>query len=130
MSPEGRTYFARLSDLEYELEAGSPDVMGWEVADVSGERFGTVEDLLVDMNSGQILFGIIGYQADGEPASTLVPLPGANADTENKLLVLSLEQQYVREAPRFTDEVEDVQPYFEYWATRMEEWDAEDEEED
>jgi hypothetical protein len=127
---EGPGYLARLSDLDYELEDDSPDVIGWEVADSSGGRFGKIQDLLVDMTSGQILFGVICHTGGNQERCTLVPLPGANVDTKDKLLTLPIEEQLVKAAPEFTEDTEDVQPFFEYWMDRMQEWEGPDDEEE
>jgi len=130
VSPAGQNYLARLSDLEYELEEDSPDVMGWDVADKYNEKFGRVDDLLVDMSSGQILFGIISYEMGDERQSTLVPLAGTQVDTDVKRLVLPMDSDSVKEAPAFLENTEDVQPYFEYWMSKIEEWAAPGEEEE
>ena len=127
---EDREYLVRLSELDYELEDGSPDVMGWDVADQSGKPFGEVEDLLVDMNSGQILFGIICYQPeDTDERCTLVPLAGTQVNEDNKRLVLPMDMVAVMDAPMFGDETQDLQPYFQYWVARMADWAPADEEE-
>jgi len=111
----------RLSEIEYEPEPGQPDLLGWPVADAGGEVIGRVDDLLVDTETGEIPFGSICY---GDRC-TAVPLDLMFLDEPNGRLVLPVSKDELENAPEFTDDTEDVQPYVEYWGRLVEKWQAE-----
>jgi hypothetical protein len=113
----------RLSQIEHELEDGQPDMMGWPVADMSGEEVGTLGDMLVDVETGDIPFGAISYS----DRCTAIPLDLMYLDEPNKRLVLPATKDQLNEAPQFTDDTEDMEPYVDYWDSIIEAWDGEPE---
>lgn len=101
----------RLSQIEHELDAGEPDMMGWPVADMADEEVGKLGDMLVEVETGDIPFGVICY---GDK-STAIPLDLMYLDEPNKRLVLPATKDQLIVAPQFTDDTEDMEPYVDYW---------------
>jgi sporulation protein YlmC with PRC-barrel domain len=107
---------ARLSELDYEMEEGQPDVIGWNVVDENGEEVAKVSDLLVDLDSGAIMLAALSL-ADKE---TLVPIESFALDATKSRLVLPANKTELQNAPAFTNETEDVSQFFDYWGADME----------
>lgn len=105
----------RLSRVTYQLADGQPDAMGWRVADVEGIIFGTVEDMLADAGTGQIVF--VAVKTEDTEKIALVPVEGMYLDISHDLLIVPAKETDVRNSPDFTDEVIDVMPYVDYWVS-------------
>jgi hypothetical protein len=114
----------RLSQLKHEMEAGQPEMMGWPVADMTGKEVGKLDDMLVDVETGDIPFGAICY---GDKC-TAIPLDLMYLDEPNKRLVLPATDKQLLDAPQFTDDTEDMEPYVDYWDGVVEAWDGKVEE--
>ena len=108
----------RLSQIEYEQEPGAPNLLGWPVADQEGDEFGKLDDMLVDVETGEVPFASICY-AD---KCTAVPLEVLFLDEPNHRLVLPVDKGELADAPQFSDETEDIQPYIDYWNNLTEDW--------
>jgi hypothetical protein len=116
----------RLSQIEYEADPNQPDLLGWSVADAEGEAFATLDDMLVDVETGEIPFASICYN----DRCTAVPLELFFMDEPNKRLVLPVNKEELSDAPQFTDETEDVQPHIDFWDNITADWEEEEEEEE
>ncbi|MBI2843988.1 MAG: hypothetical protein HYX78_11365 [Armatimonadetes bacterium] len=123
---EANSELVRLSETDYETEPGQPDLMGWPVADSAGDVFGKVDDLLVDVDTGEVPFASVCFM----DRCTAVPLEVLYLDSANKRLVLPLEKEELSQAPEFTELSEDVSPYIEFWEKLMEQWEKEAAEEE
>jgi ferritin-like metal-binding protein YciE len=55
-----------LSNSNYEIREGEPDITGWNVLSQSGDKIGEVEDLLFDPQARKVRYVIVGLQANGE----------------------------------------------------------------
>lgn len=115
MDEEEQIGLVRLSRVTYQLADGQPDAMGWQVADVEGVIFGTVEDMLADAGTGQIVF--VAVKAEETDKIALVPVEGMYLDISHDLLIVPARETDVRNSPAFTDEVIDVMPYVDYWVS-------------
>jgi hypothetical protein len=105
----------RLSRVTYQLADGQPDAMGWCVADIDGQEFGRVSDLLADAMTGQIVFVAITSGDSGKTA--LMPVEGVYLDETQQRLWVPLPRCDVTGCPDFNDEVIDVMPFVDYWTT-------------
>lgn len=116
----------RLSQIEYEQEPGQPDLLGWPVADQDGREFGSLDDMLVDVETGDVPFASICY----DDKCTAVPLDVMFLDEPNHRLILPVTKEDMLDAPEFTDDTEDVQPYVEYWNRLADSWQSDFEDND
>jgi sporulation protein YlmC with PRC-barrel domain len=108
---------ARLSELDYEMEEGNPNIIGWTVVDDKGEEFAKVEDLLVDLGSGAIVMAAISYGG----RQTLVPIEAFALDMPKNRMILPVEKNDLEAAPVFSEDTEDVNQFFDYWEVGFEE---------
>ncbi len=102
---------ARLSQMEYEHDPSEPDLIGWPVSDEEGNEFGTLNDMLVDVDTGEVPFATVCF----EDRCTAVPLEVMFMDEPNQRLVLPVGRTEMMDAPEFTEETEDIQPFIDYW---------------
>lgn len=116
----------RLSQMEDIPEEEQPELLGWMVADADGKTFGRIADLLVDTETGEIPFASVCY---GDKC-TAIPLEVMFLDEANKLLVLPVDQEELRDAPEFTADTEDIQRYVEFWDELTSDWEEVEEEEE
>ena len=104
----------RLRDLPtFEMATGNPDPRGWAVRGSDGQAFGTVDELLVDPISQQVLYlnvllasGLPGVPPPGPHADRriLLPLAAVNLDTEGpSVFVTPLSRDTVQHYPLFVD---------------------------
>ncbi|TVT37667.1 hypothetical protein FNT36_21065 [Hymenobacter setariae] len=104
----------RLRDLPtFEMATGDPDPRGWAVRGGDGQAFGTVTELLVDLESRRVLYlnvelerGLPGVPAPPPHAETqiLLPLSAVNLDMEgNNVFVTALRRDTVSSYPPFVD---------------------------
>ncbi len=76
----------RLSDLRYEVAAGEPDVRGWTVYASTGREVGTVADLLVDTEAGEVVMLDVDLRRSDQ--HTLAPIRAAWIDHRTRRVVL------------------------------------------
>ena len=104
----------RLRDLpSFELATGDPDPRGWPVRGSDGHAFGTVDELLVDPVSQQVLYlnvllatGLPGMlpPAPHTEQRILLPLSAVNLDNEgSSVFVTALSRDTIRNYPLFLD---------------------------
>ena len=104
----------RLRDLPtFELATGDPDPRGWSVRGSDGQAFGTVDELLVDPISQQVLYlnvqlvnGLPGVLPPGPHADRriLLPLSAVNLDLEGtNVFITNLSRDTVQHYPLFVD---------------------------
>jgi hypothetical protein len=108
---------ARLSELDYEMEEGQPDIVGWKVVGENNDEIAQVSDLLVDLDTGAIMLAELSY----DDKQTLIPVEAFALDTANSRLILPVDKQELEGAPLFTEETEDVSVFFDYWGSELEE---------
>ena len=77
-----------LRDLsDYKLVDGEPDIRGWRVYTATGREIGDVEDLLVDVDMGEVVMLDIDLKRDDR--HTLAPIKAAWIDRDTKRVVLN-----------------------------------------
>ncbi|MEN6521473.1 MAG: PRC-barrel domain-containing protein [Armatimonadota bacterium] len=123
MQGENKTsgQLVRLRQIDYETEPGQPDLLGWEVADSDNNLIGKLDDMLVDTDTGEILFGSVCYN----DRCIVVPLELMFMDEANKQLVLPVSVDELVDAPEFTEETEDMQPHIRFWTQLVSDWEEE-----
>jgi uncharacterized protein (TIGR02271 family) len=83
----------RLSDADYEVAPGEPDIRGWDVVLGSDEPIGDIDDLIIDPAAGKVRYldvdldrSALGLERDRH---VLVPIANAHLDTKDEHVVLS-----------------------------------------
>lgn len=76
----------RLSELRYKVADGEPDVRGWRVYASTGRELGTVSDLLVDADAGEVVMLDIDLRRNDQ--HTLAPIRAAWIDHATRRVVL------------------------------------------
>ncbi len=108
-----------LSSLEdWEFAEGEPDVRGWSVLDDNDEKIGTVDDLIVDAETGEIIFAVIahgGLLGLGQE-ETAIPLDLLDVDEDDGVLKFLGVADEVREAPRYSSKNADYDQYYDFWS--------------
>ena len=72
---------------DYKLVDGEPDIRGWRVYTATGRELGDVEDLLVDVDMGEVVMLDIDLKRDDR--HTLAPIKAAWIDRDTKRVVLN-----------------------------------------
>ena len=104
----------RLRDLPtFEMATGDPDPRGWAVRGGDGQSFGTVSELLVNLETQRVLYltvqlerGLPGVPPPPPHAETqiLLPLSHVNLDTEgSSVFVTALRRDTLSTYPPFVD---------------------------
>lgn len=82
----------RLSDADYDIAPGEPDVRGWDVVLTDRSRLGDVNELIVDIESATVRY--LDVHLDRELSGSthdrhvLVPISRASLDTEHEHVIL------------------------------------------
>ncbi len=79
----------RMSDTDYTVADGEPDVRGWTVVDAEGHELGEVDDLIVDTSARKVRFLELD-DADSRDGSgrCYAEISSADIDAHNKRVVL------------------------------------------
>jgi sporulation protein YlmC with PRC-barrel domain len=82
-------------------------LIGKEVIGTDGQRLGKIDNLIVDLGSGRILYGVVGTGGflGVEEQHFAVP-PGAFTQTEGDTLQINADKAKLLAAPRFTAEID------------------------
>jgi hypothetical protein len=76
-----------LSTLDsWKVSDGEPDIRGWEVRTVSGRELGSVADLLVDADAGEVV--LLDIDLPGSDRHTFVPIRVAQLDRERRVVLM------------------------------------------
>lgn len=94
-APRAYRQLEELSNSDYEIRDGEPDITGWDVLSKSGEKIGVVEDLLFDAQAQKVRYLIIQLQASGEEIAddnrrVLAPVGLAELRTEQEEVALPI----------------------------------------
>jgi photosynthetic reaction center H subunit len=104
----------RLRDLpDFEMATGDPDPRGWAVRGGDGQPFGTVQELLVDLDTRRVLYlsvaldrGLPGVPPPAPHTETqiLLPLAAVNLDLEgSSVFATALRRDTISSYPPFLD---------------------------
>jgi len=109
-------------------------VLGTNVNDPAGNKIGTVEDLILDKQSNNILFAVVGFGGFLGMAEKYHPIPwsGLDFDPGENAYVVSYTKEQLKAAPagsideltrddgmQFRDRTYDYYKAPRYWETRM-----------
>lgn len=74
--PNRTTYLEQLSDNDFELADGQPNITGWAIVDHLGDEVGEVEDLIFDSSAGKIRYivALIDTDIASEVRMVLIPI--------------------------------------------------------
>jgi sporulation protein YlmC with PRC-barrel domain len=76
-----------LSDSDFKIVDGEPDITGWDVLDTEGNKFGEVDDLLFDPESHAVRYLVVELQANGDDIAddrnVLIPIGVAELHTDD-----------------------------------------------
>ncbi|HEY4303576.1 MAG TPA: PRC-barrel domain-containing protein [Gemmatimonadaceae bacterium] len=76
-----------LSSLDsWKVSDGEPDIRGWDVRTVSGKELGSVADLLVDADAGEVV--LLDIDLPGTDRHTFVPIRVAQLDRERRVVLM------------------------------------------
>lgn len=97
--PANTRHLVPLKQLrKHKVADGDPDVRGWDVFTSTGREIGEVEDLLVDVDTGNVVMLDVDLRRDNR--HTLAPIRAAWIDRDTKRVVV--------DAGEIRDEVEDL----------------------
>ncbi len=78
-------------------------INGTPVKNSAGKDLGKIEELMIDLSSGQISYAVLsfgGFLGLGDKLFA-IPWEALRVDTENKVIVLDVDQQTLKDAPGF-----------------------------
>ena len=82
-----RERLVALSTLgSWKVSDGEPDIRGWEVRTVSGRQLGSVHDLLVDPDAGEVV--LVDVDLPGSDRHTFVPIRVVQIDRGRRILLM------------------------------------------
>ena len=117
----GTGQLVRLTQVEYEIEPGQPNMIGWSVIDADGDEIGALDDMLIDIDTGVIPFGSVCY----DDKCKVVPVELIFLDDEKQRLVLPVTKTELDTSPDFSDKTEDMQPHVDFWNELVTQWQKE-----
>src|SRR5690348_7496496 len=83
----------RLSDADYDVAPGEPDVRGWDVCLADDQKIGEVDDLIIDPAAGKVRYLDVDLDSHALNLETnrhvLIPISGAQLDTEEEEVLLA-----------------------------------------
>ncbi|OLY91934.1 PRC-barrel domain-containing protein [Cnuella takakiae] len=103
---EPTTRLRELSNSDFTIAKGEPDIRGWDVRDAQKRKFGTVNDLIFDIRAGKVRYLILNIldtpELDLEKRSVLVPIGLAELDaTDNDVFLPTVNPFQLRALPRY-----------------------------
>lgn len=76
-----------LSTLDsWKVSEGEPDIRGWEIRTVSNRQLGTVADLLIDREAGEVV--LIDVDLPGTDRHTFVPIRVVQVDRARRVILM------------------------------------------
>lgn len=82
-----REKLVALSSLEsWTVSDGEPDIRGWEIKTVNNRQLGTVEDLLIDADAGEVV--LIDVDLPGSDRHTFVPIRVVQIDRARRIVLM------------------------------------------
>jgi hypothetical protein len=76
-----------LSTLDsWKVSEGEPDIRGWEIRTVSGRQLGTVADLLIDRDAGEVV--MIDVDLPASDRHTFVPIRVVQLDRGRRIVMM------------------------------------------
>lgn len=103
---EPTTRLRELSNSDFTIAKGEPDIRGWDVRDAQKRKFGTVNDLIFDIRAGKVRYLVLNIldtaELDLEKRSVMVPIGLAELDaTDNDVYLPGVNPFQLRALPRY-----------------------------
>jgi sporulation protein YlmC with PRC-barrel domain len=97
----------------------SSDVEGTAVYNTAGEKLGSIDDLMIDKVSGQVLYAVMEFGGFLGMGSDRYPIPWdlLKYDTSKGGYIVPLDKDKLKNAPKYRDE--DVPVYDTDYGTRV-----------
>jgi uncharacterized protein (TIGR02271 family) len=119
----------RLSDADYEVAPGEPDVRGWDVVLGDEEHVGEVDDLLINPSVGKVRYLEVEIDAKTfgleRDRHVLIPIEGVRLDTTDEEVVLSgMSHDALLNLPEYHDDDEPASGYDSNFRSQLNDRDA------
>jgi len=102
-----REKLVSLSSLDsWTVSDGEPDIRGWEVKTVNNRQLGTVEDLLIDAEAGEVV--LIDVDLPGSDRHTYVPIRVVQIDRDRRIVLMDSADLPLTDVRRGDDGVKPV----------------------
>jgi sporulation protein YlmC with PRC-barrel domain len=89
---EYSSHLEALSEGNFQIVEGEPDITGWDVLDTEGNRFGEVDDLLFDIETRKVRYLVVELEADevdiAEDRLVLIPIGVADLYEEDDEVIV------------------------------------------
>jgi len=100
------TRLRELSQSDFKIAKGQPDIRGWDVRDEQGRKFGTVGELIFDIRADKVRYMVIDIldtpELELEKRSVMVPIGLAELDpADNDVLLPNVTPYQLRALPRY-----------------------------
>lgn len=100
------TRLRELSQSDFKIAKGQPDIRGWDVRDEQGRKFGTVGELIFDIRADKVRYMVIDIldtpELELDKRSIMVPIGLAELDpTDNDVLLPNVTPFQLRALPRY-----------------------------
>jgi len=97
---------AHLSEMhDYEISDGEPDIKGWDVRTMTGEKVGKVEDLIVDTALMKVRYIEVKFDkllmASGEMRHALIPIGSSRLDDDADDVLVNLRDEQLIALPAY-----------------------------
>jgi sporulation protein YlmC with PRC-barrel domain len=97
---------AHLSEMDdYEISDGEPDIKGWDVRTMTGEKVGKVADLIVDTATMKVRYIEVAFDkllmASGERRHALIPIGSSRLDGDADDVLVNLRDEQLITLPAY-----------------------------
>ena len=92
-----------LSESNWDVSRGNVDVRGWDVRTIGGRQLGTVRDLLIDKDAGEVV--MLDVDVPGENRNAYVPIRAVQIDRETRVIHMDSADFPAAERPETKAEV-------------------------
>lgn len=79
-------------------------VIGAEISENNGERLGHIEDLIVDIKSGLVIYAVISFDQKRGAGNKYFPIPvkAIKESSHNNGIILDIDKDQLNDAPSFS----------------------------
>lgn len=96
---------------DFEIVEGEPDIRGWDVRNIRGQKLGEVEDLIIDAQKKKVRYIILDMddnEVDMEDRKVLIPIGLAELHQKDDDVVVPVEIHQLRALPGYdSDKLDD-----------------------
>lgn len=103
-----QTRLQKLSDSDFEVVDGQPDIRGWDVKDENGKQLGEVEELIFDYESRKVRYLVVDTEDndyDLDDREVLVPIGIAQLhDDDDDVVLPGVTAEQLRSLPEYDED--------------------------